>query len=199
MARPREFDEAEVLDAALETFWMKGYEGTSIQDLVDATGLGRASLYGAFGDKQELFQRVLARYRDRTAVEARQLEGEPSVRKGLERLFRSWINLTCPKSGPRGCFLLLAGMTGDLADERTREAVAERSREVERMIERAIKRGQQSGELARGRDPSAVARLLLVVLQGLATAARQGWGRDRLEGVVAEALAGLDRRDLTTS
>jgi AcrR family transcriptional regulator len=194
MARPREFVENDVLDAALEVFWTKGYEGTSVQDLVAATGLGRASLYGAFGDKQALFARTLARYRDLTRIEAQMLEDEPSVKKGLERLFKSWLDLTCAKNGPRGCFFLLVGTTCEVNDKDSRAVLNERVQEVEGMIERAVRRGQASGELAKDRDPAAVTRFLLVMLQGLATAARGGWSRRKLEDVVPEALAQIASR-----
>jgi AcrR family transcriptional regulator len=189
MARPREFEEDQVLDAALGVFWTKGYEGTSVQDLVDATGLGRASLYGAFGDKQALFARTLTRYRDLTRVEEGLLENEPSVRKGLERLFKSWLDLTCAKNGPRGCYFLLAGTSSAINDKDSRAVINERVHQVERMLERAIKRGQAEGELAKDREPAAVAKFLLVMLQGMATAARGGWGRSKLEEVVPEVLA----------
>src|SRR5688572_25049598 len=106
MARPRQFDESSVLDRALDLFWSKGYEATSVQDLVDATGLGRASLYGAFGDKEQLFNRVLSHYMARVAEEMSALDAEPSAARALERLFTGWLSFTCPKSGPRGCFLL---------------------------------------------------------------------------------------------
>lgn len=194
MARPREFDEDDVLDAALSVFWSKGYEGTSVQDLVDATGLGRASLYGAFGDKQALFARTLARYRDRTQVEERMLEDEPSVRKGLELLFKGWLELTCSKNGPRGCFFLLAGTTCQVNDKETRAVISDRAQQVERMIERAVRRGQASGELADDRDPTAMTRFLLVMLQGLATAARGGWARSKLDEVVPDVLAQIAAR-----
>ncbi len=194
MARPREFEENEVLDAALDVFWTKGYEGTSVQDLVDATGLGRASLYGAFGDKQALFARTIERYRDLTRVEERLLADEPSVRKGLETLFKSWLDLTCARRGPRGCYFLLVGTTCEMADKESRTVITERVIEVERMIERAIRRGQASGELVTDREPAAVARFLLVMLQGLATAARAGWARGKLEAVIPETLDQLMAR-----
>src|SRR5579871_5573106 len=112
MARPREFDEGEVLDRALATFWEHGYEGTSIDDLVTATGLGRASLYGAFGDKERIFEKVLERYcshlGDPLAAGA-----EGSARAALERLLRTLVLKSSPKSGPRGCFLLSAVVGGD--------------------------------------------------------------------------------------
>jgi len=188
MARPREFDENEVIDKALDVFWTKGFEATSIQDLVDATGLGRASLYGAFGDKQQLFQRVIERYRQRTEVEERRLEEAPSTREGLAQLFRAWLDLTCARTGPRGCFFLQVGAAGELRDKRALDAIEERSRIIERMIERSVRRGQARGELAADQNPAALARFFLVMLQGLSTAARAGWRRDRLESAVSEAL-----------
>src|SRR6516164_5154650 len=106
MARPREFDEGEVLDRALATFWEHGYEGTSIDDLVAATGLGRASLYGAFGDKEQIFARALERYCAHLGDSLAVGGDEPSARAALERLLRTLVVKSLPRSGPRGCFLL---------------------------------------------------------------------------------------------
>ncbi len=109
MARPREFDEQVVLDRALETFWSKGYDGTSVEDLVEATGLRRASLYGAFGDKEQLFTKVLDHYMAKAdAMEAVPAASLPA-REALSTLTSSWVLGMCPKDGPRGCFLSMAG------------------------------------------------------------------------------------------
>lgn len=192
MARPREFEESEVLDTALGVFWSKGYDRTTIQDLVDATGLERASLYGAFGDKQQFFQRAIARYLERLSAELRALEDEPSARRGIESLFASRIASTCPSSGPRGCFLLLAGMTSNAGDSWARDLLAESLKQTEASLRRAIRRGQTQNEITKHRDATSLARLLLVTLQGLSTAARAGWNREKLRGVADEALAHLD-------
>src|SRR3954468_19661314 len=107
VARPREFDENEVLDRALETFWSKGFDGTSIQDLIASTGLARASLYGAFGDKQQLYERVLEHYASQNAGRIMvPVDLEAPLRHALEQLLVGWVGLTCPKAGPRGCFLV---------------------------------------------------------------------------------------------
>jgi len=92
MARPREFDEARVKEALMNVFWEKGYEATSMQDLVDATGLLKGSLYGAFGDKQALYMIALVHY-DRTRIQAGidMLGGEGSGREKIARLFDSVI------------------------------------------------------------------------------------------------------------
>ena len=92
MARPREFDEERVKEALMKIFWQKGYEATSMQDLVDATGLLKGSLYGAFGDKQALYMIALAHY-DHTRMQAGidMLNGEGSAREKITRLFDAVI------------------------------------------------------------------------------------------------------------
>lgn len=187
MARPREFDESEVLDRALQTFWSKGYEGTSIQDLVHATGLGRASLYGAFGDKELLYRRVLDRYTERMADMDELAASAPTSRAAFEIIFKLWIGATCQKSGPRGCFLQLAGTAGGDAAF-ARDTLSGSLRHMERLFTEIVKRGQTKAELTTDRDPTAVARLLVVVVQGLGTLARAGWGQERLRSAVEEAL-----------
>src|ERR1700759_4129063 len=113
MARPRGFDEDEVLDRALSTFWEHGYEGTSIDELVAATGLGRASLYGAFGDKEQIFARAVERYCARAGASLTIDEREPSARAALGRLLRAIVLKSSPRSGPKGCFLLSSAVGGD--------------------------------------------------------------------------------------
>src|SRR5262245_6142912 len=106
MARPREFDEGEVLDAIVSTFWSRGFEATSIQDIVEATGLSRASLYGAFGDKEKLFERAIGRYVEQQAEMVRAAKAGASPLGTIENLLRSWVEGVCGKTNPRGCFLL---------------------------------------------------------------------------------------------
>lgn len=187
MARPREFDENDVLERALATFWEKGFDGTSIDDLVEATGLGRASLYGAFGDKKRLFERVLAHYCARFADLPRRLEEAPSARIALEQLMRGWVLQVRPRSGPRGCFLLLAGV----ADEPkcARESLTSSLAHIEKLVAELVRQGQASGELATTADPVDVARMLVVLHQGLATSARAGWSSSRLDSAIEAALA----------
>lgn len=192
MARPREFDETEVLDRALETFWSKGFDGTSIQDLIASTGLARASLYGAFGDKSLLYQRVLEHYAARMSADGGHgamvtVDAALPLRAALEQLLVGWVGLTCPKAGPRGCFLVLAGTQGN-DNAFAREALSAALRKTERLLSDVLRRGQERGELAAGCDVSALARLLVVLVQGISICARAGWGQDRLRSVVDEML-----------
>lgn len=185
MARPREFDETTVLDKALDAFWARGFEGTSIEDLVEATGLGRASLYGAFGDKEQLFKRVLDHYLAKIG-QAMPADAR-TARDTLAAFFDDRIHGMCPKNGPRGCFLLLSGTAGDSADL-AREAAVRAGKETERVIAHVIRRGQEAGEIDPKADAAVLARFLGVVLNGLATSARAGVPVKELEAVAREAL-----------
>lgn len=182
MARPREFDEAEVLEHALRVFWERGYDATSVEDLTAATGLGRASLYGAFGDKQGLFDRALAHYMKRAAIPLEQLAEAPSVRAGLRALFEQQIAASCPAKGPRGCFLLLSGVTGE--HQRHAERLMHDSmKATELAIQKAITRGRKSGELPQDVSPSEAAHFLAFALQGLSLGARAGRTRHELSSL----------------
>jgi AcrR family transcriptional regulator len=187
MARPREFDEGEVLDLALTTFWEHGYEGTSIDDLVAATGLGRASLYGAFGDKERIFERALERYCERIGDALESAGGEASARAALGRLLRTIVIKSSPKSGPRGCFLLSTAVGGD-APSAAREAYAEYMSRLERVLTALVQRGQESGEFTRAAGAQSVARMLAVLLQGIAAGARAGRSKTQLEAAIETAL-----------
>src|SRR4051812_36865181 len=103
MARPREFDEERVLDAVMETFWRRGYEATSAQDLVDATGLGRGSLYNAYANKEGLFERALQRYQRCTQENLSLLGGDAPIRDRIRRLLSTALNEQPQNRGKRGC------------------------------------------------------------------------------------------------
>src|ERR687895_845688 len=90
--RPREFDQDEALDTALEVFWRQGYEGTSLGELTVAMGINRPSLYAAFGNKEALFRKALDRYVDGPAAYTREALHEPSARAVVERLLRGAID-----------------------------------------------------------------------------------------------------------
>jgi len=186
MARPREFDETAVLDRALDTFWSKGFDGTSMEDLVTATGLGRASLYGAFGDKERLFARVLDHYL--AHVEA----APPCSAAGdevaaLRSIARGWVAGTCRRAGPRGCFLSLSAIEG-ASTPVVRAALLRQLRSDQRFLARLIEAGQKKGRFRSTRNAEDLARMLVVVQQGVSTLARAGASARDLERAVDEAL-----------
>ena len=188
MPRPREFDEGQVLETVLKTFWARGYEGTSIEDLTQATGLARASLYGAFGDKGRLFERAIAHYMERLAGLTALVTETASVREGLRKLLDRWIEIACPKSGPRGCFLLLSAGQGSNESDLAIELAAKSNHELRKTLEAAMRRGQQKGELSSTSEPGMLAELFGVILRGLATSARIGESRAELRRAAAAAM-----------
>ncbi len=188
MPRPREFDEGQVLETVLKTFWARGYEGTSIEDLTQATGLARASLYGAFGDKGRLFERAITHYMERLAGLTALVTETASVREGLRKLLDRWIEIACPKSGPRGCFLLLSAGQGSNESDLAIELAAKSNHELRKTLEAAMRRGQQAGELSSTSEPGMLAELFGVILRGLATSARIGESRAELRRAAAAAM-----------
>lgn len=192
MGRPREFDEDEVLSAALETFLERGFESTSVEDLTRRTGLQKGSLYGAFGDKRQLFRTALARYQDRALGEMRAaLEAGTSPRTSLEEFFAAVVKRSSERKA-RGC--LCVNTTVELAphDEEVAHGLAKHRERVEGLFAELVARGQEAGQFGRALDARAVGRYLGALLTGLAVLARSSPGRARLEDVVRVGIGALD-------
>lgn len=192
MARPRAFEEDAVLDRAMRLFWRQGYEATSVQDLVAATGLNRASLYNAFGDKHSLFLAAIERYLE-TVSGARlaALEAPGPALPALRRYFDDLIAFSLGEGRRLGCLLTNSAVElsprDPLCEERLRGGLAR----VEDTLYRVIRRGQRQGEIATGRDPRALARFLLGLVQGLRVMARLDPQEDRLRDLVTTGLDAL--------
>src|SRR3989454_12434189 len=111
VGRPRSFDIDKALDRALQVFWHKGYEGTTLSDLTQAMGINRPSLYAAFGNKETLFRKALDRYADGPAAYVRQALEEPSARAVVEALLRGAVDmLSCPRN-PHGCLMVQGALS----------------------------------------------------------------------------------------
>jgi len=164
MSRPREFDEQQALQQAKEVFWQRGYEATSLADLLAAMGLSKSSFYETFGSKRELFLRSLARYREeRVAAFRLLLAGGTSVRQAIEALFRAAIGCEAHK-GCMACNEAVELAPRDTDVERRFAAVVA---EQEALLAEAIGRGQAEGSIGRTLPPADLARLLMVALNGL--------------------------------
>ncbi len=125
--RPREFDIDEALDAALKVFWRKGYEGASLSDLTESMGINRPSLYAAFGDKEQLFRRVLARYVEGPVGYVSKALEEPTARRVAEGLLSRAVDLVTDSQNPHGCLLVQVALAcGETADSIRQALVARR-------------------------------------------------------------------------
>jgi len=170
--RPRSFEIDDVLGRAMLVFWKKGYEATGLVELEQATGLGRQSLYGAFGDKRGLFLRVIEHYFDHVLKPGIDVLDAPgSARDNLERIFGAW-EATAAAPGFHGC--LLGNSVPELVskDEELSAVLLRKLELLEAAFARALRRAKRDGEIAADLDVKNVARSLLTIAQGLAVVAR---------------------------
>jgi TetR/AcrR family transcriptional regulator, transcriptional repressor for nem operon len=193
MPRPREFDEASALDAAMQCFWRRGYEATSLRDLTDAMGLTAPSIYNAFGDKQELFGRALERYLKQTTRERlHRLEEEASPKDAIRRFFAEIIDHSVGDTQRKGCFLVNSALEIAPHNAKCRAIIAAQFADIEAFFRRSILAGQLESSIASEIEAADVARLLLGVLLGIRVLARTNPLREILEGAARPALALLD-------
>ncbi|MBB4000828.1 TetR/AcrR family transcriptional regulator [Aureimonas pseudogalii] len=193
MARPREFDEERVLNAVMETFWRNGYEGTSAQNLVDATGLGRGSLYAAYTNKDGLFEQALLRYQTRAREHVDRLRMEGSALDRLRDLLQTIVDGDIEASDKRGCLATNTAIEIAGRDPRIADLVRQCFSILTRGIEESIRRGQDAGEIRAGLDPEASALFVFNAVQGLRVLAQTTSAKDRakLASIIDQTLAVL--------
>jgi TetR/AcrR family transcriptional repressor of nem operon len=190
MARPREFDPEEVLERATGVFWKRGFEQTSLDDLCAATGLGRSSLYAAFGDKRSLYLRSLERYEERAVRRIAAAFDGRKPRPALEAFFAGLIDDIVAGPGRSGCFI------GNCAAELARldRSAAARVRASLVRIESAFREALEKDLPARA-DATALARFLTAGVQGLRLVGKANPDRAALEDVASTMLRCLDPKE----
>ncbi|MFD7551629.1 TetR/AcrR family transcriptional regulator [Streptomyces sp. NPDC059578] len=194
MARTKEFDPDAALQSALELFWQRGYEATSMTDLVEHLGIGRASIYATFGNKHELYLKAMDRYvelRDPPFLAELSQPGPvlPAVRAVVRRFA---AEAAAPETRRNGCFI-----TNTAAELAPHDAAAAHRVEiswehVETPLHSALVRAQAQGELPADRDPRALARLLFVMLQGVRIVGKASDNPARVRDAAEQALTLLD-------
>jgi TetR/AcrR family transcriptional regulator, transcriptional repressor for nem operon len=190
VSRPREFDETAVLDTVSEQFWAKGYAGTSMDSIAAATGLGKGSLYGAFGGKQKLFLRVLDDYCDRVADAV--VDGLTGPDEEAYARLSAHIRLAAADvaadSRHRGCFL--AKGAAELAEHDPEVTVRSR-RTLERItsaLVQDIRAAQRHGDIDPAADADRLASLVLAVLRGIEALGKAGTDPSQLQGIADTAI-----------
>ena len=191
MARPREFDTAEALDAAMLCFWRHGYEAASVRDLSAEMGLTGASLYNAFGSKRALFRRVLDHYvKNHTAFHLGRLSALPP-KQAIQTAFRRLVDISLEDPDRRGCLLVNSALDVAPHDPEIAADIARRFGEIEAFYRRTVMTGQADGSLPPGLDAADMARLLLALTVGIRVMARTKPDRALLEGMARPVLAML--------
>ena len=190
MARPREFDETTVLEAAMNCFWAQGFEQTSVRDLAEQMGITGASLYNAFGDKRALYRQAFVHYlaqtvRDRVA----RLDKLPPA-QAIRTFFDEIIERSMDDEQRRGCMLVNAALELAPYDPEFQQLVAEEMIFIETFFRRCAEGGQKDGSITDTLSADELAKLLLSVLLGIRVLARTRPQREVLEGA-ANAVLGL--------
>ena len=192
MARPRGFDADEVLERATRVFWAKGFEHASLDDLCEATGLGRSSLYAAFGDKRDLYLGTLSRYEDGAAARiAAALERRP-LRAGLAAFLDALIDSIVAGPGRSGCFIGNCAAEMVRLDRRAAARVRRSLARIEATFRDGLEKARSRGELPAGANCGALARFLTAGIQGLRLVGKANPERAALQDIARVMLRCLD-------
>ncbi|HKD29117.1 MAG TPA: TetR/AcrR family transcriptional regulator [Xanthobacteraceae bacterium] len=188
--RPRAYDPDAALTRALNAFWDAGFAATSLDDLTEATGMNRPSLYGAFGDKQALYRQALDFYRTRTREAlAKAFGGDDPLPVALRKVYDTAISIYLSgDNGPRGCFIIGTAVAQAVTHPDIRAALADTLREIDGAFAARIARARRGGELPGDADPARFAKLASATLYSLTIHARAGEGRAALEAIADAAV-----------
>lgn len=190
--RPKEFELEVIAELAMKVFWQRGYAATSIQDLVDATGIGRGSIYNAFGSKYGIYQFSLKQYYKLTAGNIALLSEEGTVKDLIRRLLMKIVSEELNDIENIGCMVANASLEMARHDQGIAELVAKNLMRMERAISTLIIRGQANGEIDSKKNSDALARFIVSTIQGIRVVSK-GVGEEkqasRLEDIVEIALS----------
>jgi AcrR family transcriptional regulator len=187
--RPRGFDRDEVLDRAMQLFWDRGYEGTSVSELTAVMGITPPTLYSFFGDKKQLFLEAVSRYQSGPGCFGKKaLTEEPTAERSIRRLLMEAVGSFSNQKGPKGCLVVLGATNCSVESSDVVKALAARRRIAEAAVRDRIDAGRAAGELAEGTDVGALTGLVTATLYGLAIKARDGASRASLRKIVDQAM-----------
>lgn len=193
MARPQEFNTTQALRQAMDTFWQKGYDGTSMADLLKAMGLSKSSLYAAFGGKRELFLAAFDAYREERAREMQQILAQGPARDAIEQFFRKIVADAGHSGQPsRGCMSINQAVEMAPRDPDVRARISGDFAGMEELLANAIERGQAEGSIGNTDRARNLARLLVLAFPGLQVMARAGSDRAQLDDTLELLLSTLD-------
>ncbi|WFU41890.1 TetR/AcrR family transcriptional regulator [Bradyrhizobium sp. CB82] len=188
--RPRAYEPDIALGKALDLFRTQGFAATSLDDLSEATGMNRPSLYGAFGDKRELYIKSYRRYREEArAAMVEIFRAELPLRERLERIFASALAIYLSgETGPRGCFTVVTAASEAVADPDIRAMVLDGLSELDKAFANCFRRAKDKGELPDSADPVVLAQLASATIHTIAIRSRARVPRKELDAIVKGAI-----------
>jgi len=184
--RPRAFDPAAALDRAMRVFWAKGYEGASLSQLTRAMRINRPSLYAAFGNKEQLFRKVLDRYLDGPVAWFGKALAAAKARDVVEQIFLGTAKMAEDPRIPTGCLLVQGALACGTAS--ARKEVAARRRAAEVALCCRLQRAKREGDLPKSAQPADLAHYVMTIVRGMAVQSAGGASRDQLDRVAQIAL-----------
>ncbi len=192
--RPRAFDPDAALERAMHVFWAKGYEGAALSDLTRAMRINRPSLYAAFGNKEQLFRKVLDRYANGPLAYFRKALAAAKARDVIEQIFLGAARMAGDPRFPSGCLMVQSALAVGNAAGSVRKEAAGRRAAGEVALRRRLQRAKRENDLPQDADPAELARYVMTVLQGMAVQGADGVGRDQLRRIGQMALRAWPKR-----
>ena len=196
MARQREFDEKNVIETATNLFWKKGYNAVSTQDLIDAFGISRSSMYGAYKDKRSLFIIALEHYRETASQGMINLlnENKP-FKETISQLLSQLIKDTITDNDNKGCFIVNTAIELAPHDKEILEIIQENRKNIVSALTSSIKKGIDNGELKSDKNPKSVANYFYNLINGLRVDAKVHKDKTNYKEIVEIAMSVLDDKE----
>lgn len=193
MARSKDFDEEEVLKKAVCTFWHKGYNATSMQDLVDALGISRSSLYDTYGDKHTLYIKALEYYQNTGGAHMCGLANSPApAKQAIRQMLEYTANALLNDDQQKGCFMVNAEVEVAPHDTEVKDIICKTDQRNEESFYIAIKNGQERGEISNKQDARALARFLFNAVKGIQVLAKSSSDKSLFDDIINTTLSVLD-------
>jgi AcrR family transcriptional regulator len=186
--RPLAFNQDEALDKALRVFWVRGYEGASMAELTEALGVNKPSIYAAFGNKEELFRKALARYTTGPVAFVGEAMKEPTARQAIEKFLMQAVDFFSDKSTPNGCMIVQAALTGGQGSSAIQQELIGYRKSIEASFNERFELAKSQGDLPQHVNTKQLAKYIATIHQGMSVQATSGATKEELKAIVEMAL-----------
>jgi len=193
MARTKDFDENEVLTKAIQIFWHKGYNGTSMQDLVDGLGISRSSLYDTFTDKHTLFIKALESYQYSGAEKIREMIAQSgSAKEAVQKLLEYTTKDLLDDDQQKGCFMVNSKVELASHDAEINSLLCQNDQQIEEAFLQVIQKGKESGEIKNMLDARALARFIMNTVKGMQVTGKSSTDKTVFDDIIRLTVSVLD-------
>ncbi len=193
MARTKQFDERQALIAAMLVFWEKGYEATSIHDLEKATGLKRTSIYNTFGNKREIFARVMSCYKESVmSALFTELDNAPDIREGIRRMLNTALDIHFDEDNPGGCLVVLSVLESGQHDAGSQVEMQQTMQGMKSALQARLGKARKNGELSADLDPGSMATTIAATMSGMMVLGKANFSKTALKKTINQVVSLLD-------